>query len=592
MTFEIVFTLGVALAALVVFAMDRLRLDQVAIAIPVVLLLSGILTPRQALAGLASEATVTVASMLILGLGLSKTGLVGAIGLWARTARLGGDRARKMILCVVVATLSPFLNTTAVVTVFIPVFAALADRADKPVSTYLMPLSFMGILGGTVTLMGTSTNLVVYGEALSRGFDQLNMFSIAPLGLISLAAGAAYMFTIGHWLMPRRPRPPDLSSRYGVRAFVTELMVHPESPAIGRSMGALRWGERFGVSVLDINRDEAEITAPRGEEVIREGDLLSVQGGAEQLLEMAQREGLETPADRTREGPSEIAESARLVETVVAPGSHIVGRSLKSMAFAQRYDATVVALQRHGHPVTERLADEVFRVGDILLLHGTPAALDRISEEPGFVPLSEVAKPVANRPRAAVAAAIMAAVVLTAGLGIVPIVASALGGVMVMLFTRCVHIEEIYSEMNWLVVFVLAGLIPLGIALESTGGAALIADGVTTLTGDFGERGLIAAFYLVTVALTAVVSNAATAVMLTPVALLTAQAAGLNPYALLVTVMFGASASFMTPFGYQTNVMIYGPGGYKFTDFVRVGGPLTVILALTVVLLVPVFYPS
>ena len=234
MTFDIVFVLGLTLAALVLFALDRLRLDQVAMAVPVVLLLSGILTPAQAVSGLSSRATVTVGSMLVLGLGLRKTGLVSAIGAWARTAPLGGKYTRLLVLCLICAFLSPFLMTTAVVMVFIPVFIALADQAEEPASRYLMPLSFVSILGGTVTLMGTSTNLVVHGEAMSRGFDELRMFSITPLGLICLAVGLLYLFTAGRVLLPRRVRPPDLSSKYDVRRLsrsCTSRRIRPRTAA-------------------------------------------------------------------------------------------------------------------------------------------------------------------------------------------------------------------------------------------------------------------------------------------------------------------------------------------------------------------------
>ena len=298
MTYEIVFVLVVAAASLVLFAMDRIRLDQLSMSVPVVLLLGGIIGPREALSGLSSEATVTVAAMLVLGLGLRKTGLVAAIGIWARTAPLGGKTMRMFILCLLVAFLSPFLNNTAVVIVFIPVFAALAEQADEPVSLYLMPLSFVAIMGGTVTLIGTATNLVVHGEAVARGYDELTMFSIAPVGLICLAVGMLYLFTIGRHQMPRRERPPDLSSRYGVRRFTTELRVGKDSRAAGRSLAELRWGERFDVMIVGIERDGRIISLPAGERIIEAGDRLYAQGSADNLLRLARQQKLDTPKGR------------------------------------------------------------------------------------------------------------------------------------------------------------------------------------------------------------------------------------------------------------------------------------------------------
>ncbi len=592
MTFDIAFVLALTLLALVLFAIDRLRLDQVALAIPVALLLSGVLTPDEAVLGLSSPATVTVAAMLVLGLGLRKTGVVSAVGRWARSAPLGGKHTRLLVLCLVVAGLSPFLNNTAVVMVFLPVFASLAEQAEEPVSLYLIPLSFVAILGGTVTLIGTSTNLIVHGMAVSRGYDDLEMFSIAPFGLICLGIGLLYLFTIGRGLLPRRSRPPDLSRKYDVRRFVTELEVSPESPARGRSLGEVRWGERYGVSVLGIERGDRDIHAPRAERDIQPGDILYVQGSADRLLRLARQQKLVTPTDRTRRELNLSTEGGRLVEIMVSPGSPLIGRTLREQHFAQRYDATVLAIQQHGVTVHERLADVHFRVGDLLLVHGDGGALARLADEPGFVPMAEVKARSHRRPRAAVAVLIMVLVVLSAGLGMTGIMTAAVSGVALMVFTSCVRLDEIYAEMDWLVVFVLAGLIPLGIALEKTGAASLIASHVVGVAGDWGPTGLIAAFYLLTAVMTAVVSNAATAVMLTPVAIFAALDGGVNPYALLVTVMFGASASFITPFGYQTNVMIYSPGGYRFSDFLRVGGPLNLLMLIAATVFIPIFWPS
>ena len=590
MTPQIAFVLAVAATALVLFAMDRIRLDQLCMAIPVVLLLGGVVTPAQALSGLSSEATVTVAAMLVLGLGLSKTGLVSEIAVWARTAPLGGATTRLIVLSLLVAFLSPFLNNTAVVIIFIPVFTALARQAGEPASLYLMPLSFVAIMGGTVTLIGTATNLIVHGEAVKRGFDELSMFSIAPLGLVCLAVGMLYLFTVGRRLLPRRERPPDLSARYGVRRFLTELRVGDASPAAGRTLAELRWGERHGVHIVGIDRRGRRIELPGGEQVIEAGDVLYARGSADAFLVLAEKGRLGTP---TRSAvPEARAGSGRMVEVIVGPTSALVGRTLGELSFAQRHDATVLGIQHEGANVTDRIAQLELSAGDILLVQGEASALDRLADEPGIIPMAEVAEHSRGRPREVFAGAIMAAVVFTAGLGILPIVTAAMAGVALMVFTGCVRVSEIYAEMDWLVVFVMAGLIPLGLAMEDTGAAAWIATGVVTATSGLGETGMIAAFYLLTATMTAVVANTATAVMLTPVALVVAEQAGLNPYALLVTVMFAASASFVTPFGYKTNVMVYSPGGYRFSDFVKVGGPLNLLLAVVASLCIPVFWPS
>ncbi len=591
MTLEMAVVFAVILAALALFVSERFPLDQVAIAVPVVLLVAGIITAEEAVAGLSSEATVTVAAMLILSLGLVKTGAVGAIGRWARSAPLGGPTARLLVFCLVVAAISPFLNNTAVVVVFIPVFLALAQQAGRSASLYLMPLSFAAILGGTVTLIGTSTNLIVYGMARARGFDALGMFSIAPLGLVYLGVGLTYLFTVGRRLLPDRPGAPELSRKYSVRDFVTELEVLPDSPAIGRDLRDLRWGEEYEVSVIGILRAEREIWAPVADRRMRAGDILYVRGDTERLLRLARRQRLATPAARTARETLH-GEETKLVEVLVAPGSPLVDRTLRELRFQQRYDAIVLAVQHHGVPVAGPLADVRLQVGDLLLVHGPAQSLSALADERGVVPLSEVESTAGTRPRALVAVGILVAVVAVAGVGVMSILQAALVGVVAMIFTRCVRLQEVYRELDWMVVFLLAGLIPLGIAMDNTGAAAWMASGIAGLLAEVGPRAVVAAFYLSTSLLTAIMSNSATAVVLTPVAIGTALELGMNPYALLVAVMFGASADFTTPFGYQTNAMIYAPGGYRFLDYPKVGVPLNLLLLGTASLLIPIFWPS
>ncbi|HUP00781.1 MAG TPA: SLC13 family permease [Gemmatimonadota bacterium] len=592
MTWEIVFVFVVLVAALALFIAERYPVDQVAVVIPVVLLVAGILTPEEAVSGFSDTATVTVAAMLALSLGLTKTGAISALGRWARTARLGGPRLRLMILCLLVASISAFLNNTAVVVIFLPIFLAMAEEAGEPPSLYLMPLSFSAILGGTITLIGTSTNLVVYGMARSRGYDELTMFSIAPLGLIYLAIGLVYLFTVGRALLPRRAGLTDLSRKYDVRSFVTELVVTPATPSAGSTLAAARWGEVYGVAVVGLSRGDRTLWGSVAARRLKPGDVLYVQGNVADLLLLAEKEQLATPAEVVDVARELTAADARLAEVLVTPISPLVGRTLKEDRFQQRYDATVLAIQHHGRTLRSRLAEERIEPGDLLLVHGTAEALEALADRQGFAPLGEVARPAPDRPRALVAVAILAGVVVTAGLEIVPILFAAVTGVVLMLFTRCVSLEEIYADLDWMVVFLLAGVIPLGVAMDKTGAAAWLGHGAADVFGPLGPTAVVAAFYLMTSLLTAVMSNNAAAVVMTPIVLLTATDLGMNPYALLVAVMFGASADFMTPVGYQTNTLIYSPGGYRFADYPRVGGPLQLLLVVTAVILIPILWPS
>lgn len=592
MSWEIAFVFGVVLVALVLFVAERYSIDQVAIAIPVVLLLAGIITPQDAVSGLSNPATVTIACMLILGLGLTKTGAVAAIGRWARAAPLGGPRRRLFVLCLVVGVVSPFLNNTAVVVVFLPVFISVAYQASQPVSLYLMPLSFAAILGGTVTLIGTSTNLIVFGMAEERQLTELSMFSIAPLGIIYLGVGLLYLFTVGRRLMPRRPGAMDLAGKYAVREHVTELEVGPDSPGLGRNLRDLKWRERYEVSILGLRRGDRVIWAPDAERRILQGDILYAQGGKVALQTLARLEKLDRPAEWRRDALDLYTTHAGLLEILVAPGSPLAGHTLADLRFQQRYGATVLAVQHRGQTVRDQLTAIRFEVGDSLLAHGHAGSLVALGEDPGFVRLSHVEQPSEPRPRAVVALVIMAAVVVAAASGKISIMPAAMAGVVLMLFTRCVSLEEVYAELDWLVLIVLAGLLPLGIAMDRSGAAEWLVHSLLGNLGTFSPFVVVGVFYLFTSLLSAVMSNTATAVVLTPVAILAATDLGMNPYALLVAVMFGASASFMTPMGYQTNTLVYGPGGYKVMDFMKVGAPLTLLLTIVAALLIPVFWPA
>ncbi len=583
-----VFVFAVALAALVAFVLERFPIAQIALTIPVVLLVAGILEPAEALAGFAHGSTVTVAAMLALSLGLVKTGAMARLGAWARNLSLGGTTARLAVLCALVAVLSPFLNNTAVVVVFLPVFLAAARQADQPPSRFLMPLSFAAMLGGTITLIGTSTNLIVHGMAESRGFTELSMFSIAPLGLIYCAVGFVYLFTVGAWLLPKRAPETDISEKFDVRSFVTELQVPDADDIVGVTIEDLKWEHEYDVSVLGIRRHGVLLTSFLVHRRVEADDVLIVQGNSQSLVALSNVYGLQPPHVR-RVGDADDGD-LRLVEVLVGPDSPLKGKTLDRTRMRERFSVTVLAVQHHRHVVHTRLHKARLRAGDILLVEGEVSALEELAEEPGFIPLGEVSTPITDRPGVRVAVGTMVGVIGLASFGVTSILNAALVGVLVMLFTRCIDLQELFNELEWNVVFLLAGLIPLGTAMEITGAAEWLGEAASSMLEPLGPRAVIGGFYLLTFLLTAVMSNNATAIILTPVALDTAANLSINPYALLVAVMFGASASFLTPMGYQTNTLIYGPGGYRFVDYVRVGLPLNLLLLVLATLGIPFFF--
>lgn len=592
MDFAVIWVFSVTALALILFVTERVPIDQVAIGIPVLLLLGGVITAEQATAGLSNRVTVTVAAIMVLGLGLEKSGVVNAIGRWALDAPLGGPRLRVFLLCLLAALVSPFLNNTAVVAVLLPVMMRVAQSYGLAPSRVLIPLSFSAILGGTVTLIGTSTNLVVHGMAQNRGFDALSMFSIAPLGLIYLGVGMTYLFTVGAWLLPNREAPRDIAGRYDARSFETELVVTDACSGIGHSVESLGWVDAYGLLVRAVHRASTGQTFSGLQVQLRAGDLLLVRGHAAQLVLLASEQGLASPTDLAAQNPNLDDEEGHLVELLIGPTSHLAGRTLREIRFQSRYDVVAVGVQHHGRLIPSRLGDVRLAVGDLLLVYGRPEALETLANIRGLVPLRERARPRPTRRwQAILATLVLVAVVATAGLGITSILAAAMTGVVALLFFRCLRLSELYSDLDWSVVALLAGLIPLGIAMDETGGAKLVADFVSGALNGLPPAIGIGAFYLFASLLTEIMSNAAAAIVLTPVALQVAATTEMNPYALLVAVMFGCSASFMTPMGYQTNVMVYGPGGYRFTDFLRVGVPLNLLLLIVATLLIPIFFP-
>jgi di/tricarboxylate transporter len=356
---------------------------------------------------------------------------------------------------------------------------------------------------------------------------------------------------------------------------------------------ALGWVDAYGILVRAVHRASTGQSFSGLRPELREGDLLLVRGHSAQLVLLAAEQGLASPAEVAGESLNLDDQGGRLVELLIGPGSPLAGRTLREIRFQSRYDVVALGVQHHGRLVPSRLGDVRLGVGDLLLVYGRPEALETLANLRGMVPLRErVRLRPTTRWQAILASVILVAVVASAGLGFTSILASAMTGVVALLFFRCIHLSELYSDLDWSVVALLAGLIPLGLAMDETGGAKLVADGVSGLLDGLPVAVGIAVFYLFSSLLTEIMSNAAAAIVLTPVALEVAAGTGANPYALLVAVMFGCSASFMTPIGYQTNAMVYGPGGYKFTDFLRVGGPLNLLLLVVATLLIPIFFPA
>jgi di/tricarboxylate transporter len=593
MTGEIALTLAVTAGALLLFIWNRLRMDVVGVTVMATLMVTGLVTPREGISGFANEAMITVAAMFVLSGALIRTGVIDILARWM--VRLAGRSELRLILLVLLVTIpvSAVLNNTPVVIVMMPVIIGIARNTGQLPSRLLMPLSFGSQIGGTLTLIGTSTNLLVAGLILDLGLDRIHLFDITPPAFFVMLIGVAYLLTVGRWLSPSREATQEPLSFDDLREYLTALTVDDESPLVGRTLLESRFGETYGLEVVAIERPDHRVTFPRGSSMIRAGDLLLVQGSAASiaLVESSGHMRIAAPSAEGFAGMESLEEGGQLADIIVPPRSRFVGRTLRDIGFRARYRLAVLAIQRHGELQHEPVSGMRLEAGDILLVQGSEQALRDLHRRGEFTLLGGIDLPIRRTGKMKIALPIMAGVILLAGFGVMPIMVSAILGVIAMFVTGCITPEGAYEEVDWMVLVLLGSIIPLGIAMQNTGTAAFIAETMLRFTTPLGLLGMLAAFYLFTSVLTELISNNASAVVLTPIAVATGIGLGVSPLPFVIAVMFAASNAFMTPIGYQTNTFIYGPGGYRFTDFLRVGGPLNLLLLVAATFIIPIFFP-
>lgn len=591
MTFEIALVLVVLVAALGLFAWGRWSVDLVALMVMTLLLLLGLVTPEQGIAGFSNTATVTVGAMFILSGGLYRSGAVNFAG--AMLTRLGRSSIwiALVLIMVGIGAISAFMNNTAVVAIFLPIVVATAKALKVNPGRLLMPLSFASMFGGVCTLIGTSTNILVSSIAEQHGQPAFGMFEMTRLGLIFFGAGMAYMLLIGVRLIPERTGSAELGEQYGMAEYLLEVVVGPEAKSVGHPIGNSPLVKEVDVDVLDLVRGEERIPFPPAALVVQAGDVLRLRANVADITALQERQGITIRprakwfSRRLEEGPT------RQVEVILAPHSRLEGRTLRESRFASTFGAMVLAIRQRGRLMHEDLESTQLQAGDALLVETPADGVDVLRQSRDFVLVTDLEVPEWRREKILPAVAILAGVVATASMGILPILVAAITGCILMVLTQCLSLEEAYEAIDWKVIFLLAGILTLGQAMENSGTAAFLADLMVRAVGGLGPVALVAAFYFLTSALTEAMSNNATAVLLAPVALATADSLGIDARPLLMAVAFAASASFMTPMGYQTNTMIFSAGGFRFMDFVRVGTPLNLIFWVLATIFIPIFWP-
>ncbi|PZO10397.1 MAG: SLC13 family permease [Lysobacteraceae bacterium] len=591
MELQALLTLAVLAGAVTLFVTEKLPVDVVAMLVLASLLVLGLVSPAEALSGFSSEATITVAAMFVLSAGLAHTGALLPIG------RMFGRVKRPwlflVLLMVVIGPISAFVNNTAAVAVFLPMVLAATVANRMSPSQLLIPMSYAAQMGGVCTLIGTSTNLLVNSMAKDLGHPGFGLFDFAPLGLIMMGAGFLYLMVFRHWLLPHHA-PSALADTYELGKYITELRVMEKSPLVGKSVSQAQLAEKHSVYVLELLRGEEKHWSPRAE-LLREGDVLLVRGDWEKLKALKETSRLELDSEfklKDNQFTGEDGDAAQvLAEVMVAPGARMVSQTLAQLDFQWHYNATVLALHRRGEVLRDKIKDIPLNVGDVLLMLTPRANLELIKANVNLVVLNERGETNLPRRKAFLAVGIMIASVAVAAVGLLPIVASAILGGIALVATRCIGNDQAYQAIDWRVIVLLAGVLPLGIAMQKSGLAQTVADFGVDMVGGFGPLAVLAAIYLITALLTELMSNNAAAVLITPIAFSTAVSLDVSPTPFLVAVMFAASTSFATPVGYQTNTMVYNAGNYRFVDFMRMGIPLNLLFWGLAVYFIPTFFP-
>ncbi len=610
-TVKAIVTLLILAAAMYGFVSEKLAPDVTALLALLSLLLTGVLTPYEAFSGFSHPATISVAAVLVLSAGVERTGALTYIARRLLTPLGNSELTLTIVIMVTIGSISAFINNTAAVAIFIPVVMEVCRRTAVSPSRVLMPMSHAATFGGMCTLIGTSTNLVAHEFALSYGLRGFSMFELGKVGLPMLLVGFAYMLFVGRRFLPRTQPGDVLTMQLGER-YVSELIVEPDSAWVGKAVNAEHFERDFDVDLIGVLRDGQTLPIGDSNLLFAPFDSLLVRGPLEHVLKLTSQNGLELhrpeifarkpeAGDEGQDSSESTIKSAedernesdarpQLAEVVVLTTSGLVGSTLKAARFAEQYDAVVLGLRRRGE-INERPSMTPLLAGDMLLVEGRRDALEALAETKGFLVVGTPSHPEQRPAKLMITITTLVAVVLVVSLGFLPIVTAATAGCAVLMITGCLRPAEAYRAIDLSLIFILAGSLALGTALNKTGITTILADWLAGVSATTGPYLVLAGFFLLAVAISELMSNSGTVALLGPITISVASKMGINPMSLLAAITFGSSAAFAMPIGYQTSLMIYGPGGYRFKDFIVMGIPLDLILALLALLLIPYFWP-
>ena len=591
MTLDIALTLLIILAAMVLFATEKLRVDVVAMLVLISVGVLGLIPADQLFSGFSNSAVITVWAVYMVSGGLFRTGVADTMG--RAIMKVAGDGEVRLIATIMltVGLISAFMNNVGAVAMLLPAVVGISRQSKVPVSKLLIPLAFASLLGGKMTLIGTPANILAAGILTEVGLPSFGFFEFTPMGVVVLATGIIYMVTIGRRLLPVRQGARGSEDIERLRDYVTEVRVAAGSPLNGKTLLESRLGEEYDFTVLAMQRENGDLPALHRDTLVRSGDLLALEGSATNILAAGQSLGLTIAVAQEMGADFLEPRDIELVEVVLAPNSALVGHTMREAQFRERFGFTALAISRQGEVITQRVGNIALRAGDMLLLQGSQYRIDELQAGQDFLVMVPVEHEEYRLKKAPIA---IGALLLAIGLTIFASTDIALAMViaaMIMILSGALTIEEAYESVDWRTVFLVAGMLPLGMAMAQTGTAEFLADIMLDIFGPFGPRATLAGIYLLAALITQPMSNAAAIVLVVPIALDTALGLGANYKTFAMAVVIGAATSFLSPVGHKANVLVFGPGGYKFTDYARVGALLTVILLIVSMIFLPIFWP-
>jgi di/tricarboxylate transporter len=599
LTVEIALVLIILIVSVILFAIDRFRPDIVALLVLVTLAATRLVTPQEAFSGFANPAVVTVVAIFVVSEGLFQTGVADFLSLRIIKAARSNRKRLFIILMLTVGFLSAFINNVGATAVFLPAVLVIARRTKTSPSKLLIPLAYASAMGGNLTLIGTPPNLLASAilqdfhgcENFSFGCKGFGFFDFTPMGLIILATGTLYMTYIGRRILPNYDTHVELTEDFEVRQYLSEIRVLPDSPLVGRTVIQSRFGSAYGLTIIGIVRNGNERLVVHRNDIIQANDILLVEGSLDKILQVRESQGLRIEPEHEHHDTDLESREAGIAEVLLDVGSPLAGQSIKEIGFRERYRLSVLALRRRGEAIASLIGDEPLQPGDLLLVQGRRQHMALLRANPNFLLLEPIHLVTRRTQKAPLALGVLGLALVAATFGWIHISIAAVIASIIMIMTGIININEAYRSIDWQSVFLIGGMLPLGVAMESTNAAKLLAEWVTGSMAGLGPIGILIGLYLLSGLMTQAMSNAATTVLLAPIAINVALSLGVDPRAFLMAIVVAANASFLTPIAHQSNILVFGPGGYKFTDFTKVGLGLTLMYLVIAATILPLIWP-